>query len=93
MEKKKIRKEEFKTEPLEIWAEYQKGVEYLTKEIRPDVIEVQGAFMQEIQGHPQGIRLMQRNDIGHPWVFGRLYCVPFLKQMGIGFSELRAMED
>lgn len=69
------------------------SLEYLVKEIKPDTIEVQGAFMQEIQGHPQGVRLMERNDVGHPWVFGRLYCVPFLKQMGIGFSELRAMED
>ena len=69
------------------------ALEYLTREIKPDIIEVQGAFMQEIKDHPQGIRLMQRNDVGHPWVFGRLYCVPFLKANDIGFSELRAMED
>ena len=58
-----------------------------------NVIEVQGTFFQEIVGHPQGIRLMPRSDVGHPWVFGRLYNRHFLKQNDINFSELRAMED
>ena len=58
-----------------------------------DVIEVQGTFFQEVNDGPNGERLLPRNDVGHPWVFGRLYNVPFLRQSGIGFSNLRAMED
>jgi glycosyltransferase involved in cell wall biosynthesis len=69
------------------------ALEQLVRGIQPNVIEVQGAFLQEIKDHPQGIRGVPRNDVGHPWVFGRLYNVPFLKQNEIGFSELRAMED
>lgn len=57
-------------------------------------IEVQGAFMQEIkEPNPQGLRMMPRNDVGHPWVFGRLYNTKFLKENDIDFSALRAMED
>jgi hypothetical protein len=37
--------------------------------------------------------MMPRNDIGHPWVFGRLYNVNFLRSNKIEFSKLRAMED
>lgn len=58
-----------------------------------NVIEVQGIFYQECDPNPQNIRLIPRNDIGHPWVFGRLYNVAFLKNNKIGFTELRAMED
>lgn len=57
-----------------------------------NIIEVQGAFFQEVDDNPQ-VRLIPRNDISHPWVFGRLYNVNFLKDNGIGFTELRAMED
>lgn len=50
--------------------------------------------MQLMQnGHPLPPRTLPRNDIGHPWVFGRMYKVPFLQQQGIRFSKLRAMED
>lgn len=58
-----------------------------------DVIEVQGAFLQEVEQNPKGVRAVPRNDIGHPWVFGRLYNRKFLKANEIEFSELRAMED
>lgn len=69
---------------------------------------MQGPFLQEIeQGNLNAAQKMQivqsgqmipprfsaRNDVGHPWMFGRLYNVPFIKQSGIRFSELRAMED
>lgn len=37
--------------------------------------------------------MMPRNDVGHPWVFGRMYNVKFLRDNEIAFSELRAMED
>jgi hypothetical protein len=37
--------------------------------------------------------MMPRNDLGHPWVFGRLYNTNFLKSNQIEFSKLRAMED
>ena len=84
------------------------ALEDLYNNITPNCIEVQGAFFQEVQEgnidaahrmqliqNGQGIppRVMPRNDIGHPWVFGRLYNVSFLRQSGIGFSKLRAMED
>lgn len=60
----------------------------------PYIIECQGTFYQEIQApNPQNIRMSPRNDGGHPWVFGRLYNVKFLKDNEIAFSELRAMED
>lgn len=69
------------------------AVENLMTSISSDSIEVQGAFLQEIK-HPSGKTLLApRNDVSHPWVFGRIYNVKFLKDNGIGFSELRAMED
>ena len=62
--------------------------------ITPNCIEVQGPFFQEIkEPNPQNFRMMPRNDVGHPWVFGRMYNVKFLREAGIEFSELRAMED
>ena len=69
------------------------SLEILLKGIAPNVVEVQAAFLQEVAENPQGIRLAPRNDVGHPWVFGRLYNVRFLKANDIEFSELRAMED
>ena len=60
---------------------------------KPEVIEVQAPFCQEVVGHPQGARMIPRNDVGHPWVFGRMYNVNFLKKNEIGFTKLRAMED
>ena len=70
------------------------AIESLLKGIGPNVIEVQSPFCQEIQEpNPQGIRMMPRNDIGHPWVFGRLYNAKFLKDSGIQFGKQRAMED
>lgn len=69
------------------------SLESLINNITPDCIEVQGPFYQEVKNHPQGIRMMPRNDIGHPWVFGRLYNTKFLKANDISFTELRAMED
>lgn len=68
------------------------SLETLVRGIQQNVIEVQGIFFQEIQGHPQ-MRLAPRNDPGHPWVFGRMYNVKFLKENDIKFTELRAMED
>ena len=60
----------------------------------PYTIECQGVFYQEIKDeNPEGIRMMPRNDEGHPWVFGRLYNVKFLRENEIAFSEIRAMED
>lgn len=71
------------------------GIEMLCSGIQPNVIEVQAPFLQEIdnKGNVQIPRMVPRNDVGHPWVFGRLYNVAFLKQNEIKFSELRAMED
>lgn len=84
------------------------AIEELYNNITPNCIEVQGPFLQEVpegnidsatrmqlmqNGHEVPPRTMPRNDVGHPWVFGRLYNVPFLRQQGIQFSQLRAMED
>lgn len=60
----------------------------------PYIIEVQAPFLQEIKDPQTGSTLLlPRNDVGHPWVFGRLYNVKFLRDNKIRFSELRAMED
>lgn len=69
------------------------AIETLVGGIQDNVIEVQGVFLQEVEKNPQGIRTLPRNDVGHPWVFGRLYNAKFLKANEIKFSELRAMED
>lgn len=70
------------------------AIENLASAIEPNVVVVQGVFMQEISANEiQGIRMIAHEDIGHPWVFGRLYNVKFLKANKIKFSELRAMED
>ena len=84
------------------------SLEELYNNITPTSIEVQGPFFQEVEegnmgsaqrmqliqnGQQPPPRIMPRNDITHPWVFGRLYNVNFLHQSGIQFSKLRAMED
>lgn len=70
------------------------ALETLDRGIQQNVIEVQGMFLQEIDGkNPQGIRAMPQQNPGHPWVFGRLYNVEFLKKNDISFDETRAMED
>ena len=70
------------------------SLESLLKGIQQNVIEVQGAFFQEIsEDNPIGMRMMPRNDPNHPWVFGRMYNVKFLRDSDIEFSGLRAMED
>ena len=70
------------------------SIEILQRGIQQNVIETVGIFLQEVKENPQGIRAIPNKNLqNHPWVFGRLYCVPFLRKNGIGFSELRAMED
>lgn len=69
------------------------ALENLRDGITPDCIEVQGIFCQEVDPNPMGVRMMPRTDEGHPWVFGRLYNLQFLRSNGISFSKLRAMED
>lgn len=84
------------------------SLEELYNNITPTSIEVQGPFFQEVEegnmgsaqrmmlmqnGQPIPPRIMPRNDVTHPWVFGRLYNVNFLRQSSIKFSQLRAMED
>lgn len=84
------------------------AIEELYNNITPNCVEVQGPFLQEVSegnldsaqkmqliqnGQEVPPRMMSRNDVGHPWVFGRLYRVSFLRQQGIQFSKLRAMED
>ena len=53
-----------------------------------EVVVSQGSFLQKTP-----IGFVPRSDVGHPWVFGRLYAIKFLKENGIEFSSLRCMED
>ena len=84
------------------------SLETLKNNITPNCVEVQGAFLQEYKEGNINIlqkeqilqsggqippRFTARTDVTHPWVFGRLYNVSFLKNNDIGFSNLRAMED
>jgi glycosyltransferase involved in cell wall biosynthesis len=81
-------------------------LEALKNAIIPNCIEVQGAFLQEIKegninllerqqimqsGGNVPPRFLTRSDVSHPWVFGRLYNVKFLRDSGIRFGELRAI--
>lgn len=68
------------------------SLEQLISNIKPNTIEVYAPFLQEVRGNP-AVRMVPRFDIGHPWVFGRMYNAKFLKEKKIEFSELRAMED
>lgn len=70
------------------------AVENLLKTIvNPSIIEVQGPFLQEMKAPDRTTQFAPRNDVTHPWVFGRVYNTKFLKDNGIKFSDLRAMED
>lgn len=84
------------------------ALENLKNSIIINCIEVQADFLQEVkEGNLSFLekqQLMQNNcnvppryvaktDIFHPWVFGRLYNVKFLRENKIEFSALRAMED
>lgn len=68
------------------------SLEQLALGIEENVVEVQGNFAQ-VCPTPKGTQFVLRNELSHPWVFGRLYNVDFLRQNKIAFSELRAMED
>ena len=50
-------------------------------------------FLQEMKAPDGTTHFAPRNDVTHPWVFGRVYNTKFLKDNGIKFSDLRAMED
>ena len=69
------------------------SLEQLVRGIEPNTVEVQGVFAQACPLPNQPTRFILHNEPQHPWVFGRLYNVDFLKQNKIAFSELRAMED
>ena len=70
------------------------AIENLLKVINnPAVVEVQGPFLQEVKTSDGLTNFIPRNDVTHPWVFGRVYNVKFLKDNDIEFSDLRAMED
>lgn len=68
------------------------GVENLYRNIEANNIQVMGTFLQEVDNNPT-IRVIQMTNKNHPWVFGRLYNVEFLRKNNVRFSELRAMED
>ena len=66
------------------------AIEQLVNGIKPNVVMVQGTFLQEITDNPD-VRVIPMTNVGHPWVFGRLFNVRFLKMNDIKFSELRAI--
>lgn len=69
------------------------AVEALYRAIsNPSVIQSQGTFVQECTQNNQHILMPQKNP-NHPWSFGRLTNLAFLKQMGIDFGRLPNMED
>ena len=68
------------------------AIENLYRGIEPNCIEVMGTFLQEVDDNPN-VRVIPIGHLGHPWVFGRLYDVEFLRTNNVRFSELRAMED
>lgn len=70
------------------------SIENLLKNVTaPEIIEVQGMFLQEVKKPDETTALIPRNDLTHPWLFGRIYNTKFLKDNHIEFSDLRAMED
>lgn len=68
------------------------SLENLYNSIETNCIEVMGIFLQEVNDNPN-LRAVRIENKTHPWVFGRLYNVNFLRVNNIRFSELRAMED
>lgn len=58
----------------------------------PGTIQAQTVFVQECTVNGEH-KLMPQTNPGHPWVFGRLTSVQFLKQNNIDFGTLRQMED
>ena len=69
------------------------ALEQLKRGINQNCIEVQAQFAQVCPIPNQPTRFVIHNEPTHPWVFGRLYSIDFLRQNKIAFSELRAMED
>ena len=69
------------------------SLEAMASATEPNTVEVQSMFLQEVSDHPDGMRLIPQQNVGHPWVFGRLYNIGFLRENRIEFSKLRAMED
>lgn len=59
---------------------------------RPDIIQCQGVFIQESHINGQH-KFIPQNNPNHPWSFGRLTNLQFLKQMGIRFGTSPNMED
>lgn len=55
----------------------------------PDVVEVYTPFLQRNDND----MLVANTEPTSPWVFGKCFLVPFLKDNEIQFTKLRAMED
>jgi glycosyltransferase involved in cell wall biosynthesis len=58
----------------------------------PNTVVTQGAFLQVVNQNNIN-KFLPRNDLLHPWVFGRLYNVDFIRKNKITFGLSRAMED
>lgn len=70
------------------------AVEQLYNGVRaqPNTVQCQGVFAQECTINGMH-RLMPQNNTNHPWSFGRLTSLKFLKKTGIDFGLLPNMED
>lgn len=45
------------------------SIEFLLRGVnKPEVIEVQAPFCQEVRDNPQGVRFIPRGDVGHPLI-------------------------
>lgn len=59
---------------------------------QPGVIMSMGTFTSPVNT-PQGVRFINHNEPDHPWVFGKMISVPFIKQNGIFQGNGICMED
>ena len=65
------------------------ALETLIEEIEPQYVLIQGGFMEELNDKTYCNHFIHQN----PWVFAKLYYVPFLQENNIKFSNLQIMED
>lgn len=59
---------------------------------QPNVVQCQAVFAQNMKYNGQN-KLYLHKEPTHPWSFGRLTNLQFLKQTGINFGKLPNMED
>lgn len=60
--------------------------------VQPNIVQSQGIFVQECTYNGEH-KLAPQTNPNHPWSFGRLTNLKFLKEAGIDFGLLPNMED